>query len=388
MRHRLPALDWMRGIVMVLMATDHASEAFNAARPVTDSALFPQSELDPMQFAHRWISHLCAPTFLFLAGTSLALSIGSKIERGASAWSIDRDLLVRGAIILGVDLFFINWFWEPGILVLQVMTAIGLSMMGMVLLRRLPTAILMGVSLLTLAVAEFFLGSSLGIPFEFLPVLNAFTFGAGYIDTPIENVALFASIGLLDKIVMAYPFVPWLAMMALGWGLGRFLLATRSDTPPRWSPRKLMAVTGVASLALFCVVRGFNGFGNMRLLRLDGSWVEWLHVSKYPPSISFTALELGLMALILAWLFGLQERVGAHFSPRNPILVFGQTAFFFYIAHIFLFEVSARALGMYGEASLAESTIAVVVSLIVLYPACVAYRSYKVSHPRSLLRYL
>ena len=128
MQHRLPALDWMRGIVMLLMATDHASEAFNASRPTLDSILFgKQVALDPLQFAHRWLSHLCAPTFLFLAGTSLALSINRRIHRGASPGSIDRDLLVRGLIVFGVDLLFINWFWSPGFLVLQVMTAIGLA---------------------------------------------------------------------------------------------------------------------------------------------------------------------------------------------------------------------------------------------------------------------
>ena len=76
MKERLPALDWMRGIVRVLMATDHASEAFNANRTITDSVLMYNWEqaLDALEFAYRWISHLCAPTFLFLAGAALALS--------------------------------------------------------------------------------------------------------------------------------------------------------------------------------------------------------------------------------------------------------------------------------------------------------------------------
>ena len=82
---------------MVIMATDHASEAINAARPVTDSALFPgwDGPLDTGQFLFRWLSHLCAPVFLFLAGTSLALSIERKRAAGVGSASIDRDLLIR-----------------------------------------------------------------------------------------------------------------------------------------------------------------------------------------------------------------------------------------------------------------------------------------------------
>ncbi|MFT7464166.1 MAG: putative membrane protein, partial [Pseudohongiellaceae bacterium] len=144
MKHRMQALDWMRGIVMVIMVTDHASEAFNAARPVTDSVLLPSWDqpLDALQFPFRWLSHICAPVFLFLAGTSLALSLGRKLARGTSGWSIDKDLLIRGLLILGVDLFLINLVWHPGALLLQVMYAIGLSMICMIGLRRLPDGLL------------------------------------------------------------------------------------------------------------------------------------------------------------------------------------------------------------------------------------------------------
>jgi len=144
MKHRLPALDWMRGIVMILMASDHASGAFNAGRLVTDSVLLynPQQQLGSLQFFYRSISHLCAPTFLFLAGTALALSIESKIRRGVLSLTIDRDLLFRGLIIVSVDLFVLNWLWVPEFFLLQVMYAIGLAMILMILFRRLPTLLL------------------------------------------------------------------------------------------------------------------------------------------------------------------------------------------------------------------------------------------------------
>ena len=106
MKHRLPALDWMRGIVMVLMTIDHASGAYNAGRIVTDSPFFynPDMSLPVLQFINRWVTHICAPTFLFLAGTSLALSITRKERKGITPSSIDHDLLVRGLIIVAVDI--------------------------------------------------------------------------------------------------------------------------------------------------------------------------------------------------------------------------------------------------------------------------------------------
>ncbi|MEN8145902.1 MAG: hypothetical protein ABFS14_13265, partial [Gemmatimonadota bacterium] len=141
-------------------------------------------------------------------------------------------------------------------------------------------------------------------------------------------------------------------------------------------------------MALFLALRALNEFGNMRLLRLDGSLLQWLHVSKYPPSLTFTALELGIMALILALLFRRQEALGQRVKTRGPVLVFGQTAFFFYVAHIFFLEISSRMLGVQQQLGLAESTIATILVLGLLYPVCLWYRGYKSSHPRSFARYL
>ena len=138
---------------------------------------------------------------------------------------------------------------------------------------------------------------------------------------------------------------------------------------------------------LYAVVRGSNGFGNMRLPRADHSLVEWLHVSKYPPALAYVGLELGLAALTIAILFVLQRRIGERFSSRNPVLVFGQTAFFFYVAHIVLLQVAARAIGLLGQGTLGTAIVATIAALVVLYPACLAYRRYKADHPRSVLRY-
>ena len=372
MKHRLPAIDWMRGIVMVLMAADHASAAYNSGRLVTDSPFFyqPGMDLPVSQFIYRWVSHLCAPTFLFLAGAGLAFSIWRRVERGVPSWKIDRDLLVRGLIIVAIDFLFINWFWVPGLLLLQVMFAIGCAMLFMIPLRRLGPGWLVALAVLMLAGSELLLPSGLEITGGIPAYISSFLVGGG----------------VVGKVVIIYPVLPWWAMMALGWGFGQYLIKTRGDVGRSGS--RMMLLAGTVSIAVFFLIRGLNGFGNMELLRLDNSWIQWLHSSKYPPSISFAAMELGLMALILAVLFKVQRSDGGSVNTRNPIIVLGQTPFFFYIAHILLFELSARALGMHKQGGLAAAGISALIVLAVLYPVCLRYRSFKARHRKSWLRFI
>src|SRR6478609_5887691 len=94
---RIAAIDWMRGFVMVLMIVDHASMAFDASHLDEDSAMYPgsaSSVLPAAEFFTRWMTHICAPTFVFLAGTSLALSVERKVAKGVPAWEIDKFILV------------------------------------------------------------------------------------------------------------------------------------------------------------------------------------------------------------------------------------------------------------------------------------------------------
>src|SRR5262245_55580587 len=99
---RVATIDWMRGVVMVLPVIDHASMAFDGSHIAEDSAMYPEaaaSALPAAEFLTRWITHLCAPTFVFLAGTALALSVERRVLRGEDPWDIDRSILARGAII-------------------------------------------------------------------------------------------------------------------------------------------------------------------------------------------------------------------------------------------------------------------------------------------------
>ncbi len=127
----------------------------------------------------------------------------------------------------------------------------------------------------------------------------------------------------------------------------------------------------------------------MGLHRVDMSWIRWLHVSKYPPALSFVSLELGLMALFLA---GFMKLEGLRSGPAwdwNPLLVLGQTALFFYMLHFILLGASAQILaGGMRMRGLPETYLMAAIVVVVLYPVCGAYRAYKRAHPRGFAQYI
>ena len=369
LRQRVATIDWMRGLVMILMIIDHASMAFDRDHLSHDSALYPDAmtmALPAGEFFTRWITHLCAPTFVFLAGTSLALSIERRVIKGMAAWSIDKNILVRGAIIALMDPTLISF--GSGWWTFSVLTAIGLSMMCMAVLRRLPTWALLSFGLGWLVFGEVVTGwlwSPPGNP----SVLASFL------------VAPYGAPGLSIK----YPILPWLAIMTLGWVFGRHLIRHAAGLSAV-SGKKVLWWGGAAALVIFVAVRGVNDYGNMFLPRADGSWQQWLHVSKYPPSLTYAALELGILFLCLAYLRTIEPKIGVR--ENGPFFVFGQTAMFFYLVHRLAFEIPATYFGLRGVGGLGTTWAVGAVMLVLMYPACRWYRTFKAAHPNSILQYL
>src|SRR5512140_584356 len=150
LKSRLPAIDVMRGFVMILMTVDHASDVFNKGRLFTDGLFIwtPGTPLPLAQFLTRWITHLCAPTFVLLAGTALALSTEGRARRGDTPRSIDKHLAIRGALLILLDVVWMTpVFVGPGHALFQVLYALGASFLCMIPLRRLSDRTLMGVGL-------------------------------------------------------------------------------------------------------------------------------------------------------------------------------------------------------------------------------------------------
>jgi uncharacterized membrane protein len=350
---------------MVLMTIDHASGEFNGGRLFTDASFLyaPGTPLPVDQFLTRWITHLCAPTFVFLAGYVLQLSVRRRLEQGESEASVTRFIVIRGLIIAALDPLWMRLVFvlPDGSIVLQVLYAIGMSFVVFALLRRLP-ALWIGVA-----------GVVLVIACEPLRALVGETTGAvRYVGT------LLVAAGPAKPFLVGYPLLPWLAIMMMGWGASEVARLAPARFPAR------VALAGVVALGVFVVVRGLNGWGNMDLLRENGSLVQWLHVSKYPPSVAYDALELGIGWLLLALFLVWRPPAWAD-AVLRPL---GQSAFFFYLLHAHLLAVGARVLHMHGTEGLGATYLSAAVVIAVLVPACNVYRRYKVAHPRSIAQYI
>lgn len=366
---RLPAIDWMRGFVMILMAWDHSGSLFDAGHLATDSVAWPPPEELPELKAvlARWVTHICAPTFLFLAGTSLALSVERRRGEGRS---VEVGIFIRGLFIVFLELAvmspIVHWGFAPDdvpfMFAVTVLYAIGMSFVLMSFLHHLPSIVLSAVGVGILVFGELVTVAIVGAPSWGTPWYWALTLSMGYYAGPPQAFFM-------------YPVVPWLAMMMLGWVLGRRLARDRE-----WNPIPALVTCGLLALVVFAVVRGANGYGNYELFRPDDSLAAWLRVAKYPPSLAFSAMELGLLGLFLASFFAFQRsRPDAAPHLWNPLHVFGQTALFFYVLH-FPLLISFSKLGLIERGGLAETFVGTVAALAVLYPVCVLYGRYKRAH--------
>ncbi len=364
---RVAAIDWMRGVVMILMTLDHSSEAFNAGRVFSDAAWFPQGPLPLDQFLTRWITHLCAPTFVFLAGTSLALSTDRRVERGDAPRSIDLHIAQRGLFIALLDPLWmtLGFFGGWSHVLLQVLYAIGVSLMLMAVLRRLPSWALVGLAVVLLGLIDL----AVGYAFDHAT--------GGKAASPPVPVAALVSGGRLGRVIVAYPVLPWLSIMMLGWALGQRLGKGAE-------PVRLLSVAGASGLIVFTVLRGLDGFGNAGLHRTDGSLAQWLHVSKYPPSVTFVGLELGLMALLLAG-FLVLERRGRTFAA---LAVLGANPLFYYVLHVHLLSGASHLLGVHRKLGLGAAWGGAAAMVVLLYLACRWYEGYKRTNDNLLTRWI
>jgi uncharacterized membrane protein len=158
---------------------------------------------------------------------------------------------------------------------MQVLYAIGISMMLMVPLQRLNPRLVFLLAIVILVGGELLLMTWWG-PGSEVPLWLALTFAPVFGET----------------YSVLYPALPWLAIMMLGWVFGEWIIANQSGSE---SVERLLMISSLSALVLFVLIRGLNGYGNMFMSLEGNTLVQWLHVSKYPPSLAYTLLELGLM---------------------------------------------------------------------------------------------
>jgi uncharacterized membrane protein len=316
---RVSSVDIVRGAAMVLMALDHVRDF------VTNHRLPPEdlARGTAALFATRWVTHFCAPAFFLLAG----IGIGIAHARGQSKADLSRFLVVRGLWLIVAELTFtaVGWRFDFDLLPLFgiVLWALGWSMIALAALIWLPRALLAGLSLATIALHN--LGDA----------VRPSDFGAL---APLWHFLHVPGFAISGTLLIAYPLVPWVAVMALGFVLAEVY---------RWDARRrrhFLAWAGVAATLLFVAMRAVNGYGNPQpwmTQRTPALTVaSFLNVTKYPPSLQFLLMTLGPTLVVLT----LAERMRGRFSEW--LKVYGSVPFFFYVVHIFVAHAVGVALAL------------------------------------------
>jgi uncharacterized membrane protein len=307
---RLDHVDLLRGLVIVLMAIDHVRHVYHL------------SAFDPTDLAHttapvfltRWITHFCAPVFVFLAGAG-AFLYGS---RGRTRGEVSRFLSTRGLWLVLLELTWVrfSWFFDPELthMMLQVIWALGVSMIVLAGLVWLPLRVTVAIGIAMIALHNLLdpiaveLGGPVGVLWALIHRGGSFTFDGGW------------------ALRVRYPLVPWIGVMAAGYGFGAVLLK------PREERRRVVLALGIASCVLFVALRATNLYGDPRPWSEQASAgftvLSFLNCEKYPPSLCYLLMTLGPALVFLA----LTDREVP--SWLAPLVTFGRVPLFFYLLHI------------------------------------------------------
>ncbi|HKO79940.1 MAG TPA: heparan-alpha-glucosaminide N-acetyltransferase domain-containing protein [Chitinophagaceae bacterium] len=384
---RIYSIDFMRGLVMIIMTLDHV-------RDLMHTTAISQSPTDlstttPALFFTRWITHLCAPAFVFLSGVSAFISMHDKKD----SKSTRKFLLTRGLWLLVMEFTLVNfgiWFdIHFNVFMFEVIAAIGFGFIVLSFLLNIkPQTIgIIGLAIIFLhnlaplvPAAETSLFKKISMPF-FAPA--AF---------PLGNDRLF---------IVGYPPIPWLGILLAGFATGKFFFL---EGPKR---KSLFAKIGLAAIALFIVTRMPNIYGDTSAWSQQKNTLytlmSFINVTKYPPSLDFILLFLGFMFLIISAAEGVKNKF------TDIAGVYGKTPLFYFILHWYVIHplmfviaflqgfkssdlVFGTNLGRPKAGSGVELGLIYLIwiSVIILfYPLCKWYGNYKIKHKeKKWLRYL
>ena len=359
---RFPAIDALRGFVMILMALDHTRDFFTLTgfRPTDVSAL------PPVLMITRLVTHLCAPTFLFLAGLGAQLSLSPRF----SLIDLKSFLRRRGLWIafLGLTVSNFGWSFTVGVPFLEILWVLGVSM--------LLLSFVVNRSVIVIASFGFLLifGHNL---FDGITAIELGSF-AGLWRIIHEPGVLWPQ--LSDRARVVYPLIPWVGVMALGFAFGTLWRRAKNRA-------SLTARLGAGAFALFLLLRGLNGYGDHTPWQAQQtqlrSVLSFFNCEKYPPSLDYVLMTLGISLLLLAML----ERFSQ--LQSKPLLVFGRVPLFFYLIHIYLLHgLAIVALPSGTGFSLATAYAIWIGVTSALYPLCLWYSKKKAASSNPLLRYL
>jgi uncharacterized membrane protein len=366
-RPRLDSVDRLRGLVMVIMALDHVRAFF--APPFPDPVDIDNTYA--ALFFTRWITHYCAPTFVFLAGAGAYLAGWRGKTKPQLAWF----LLTRGLWIVLLELTWVRWSWTfkfDNNFGVGVLWAIGWSMVVLAALVWLPTWLVTAFGVVMIAGHNYldrFPASDFGPLADLWQVLHRKEMG---LQQPLEWF------GGQIRFTPGYPLIPWIGVMAVGYGFGALLVSRTVDR------RKWMVGLGAAACVGFVALRWLNVYGDPDPWSPRGdplfTVMSFLNCHKYPPSLLYLLMTLGPALLVLALLERTPE------LPGQPLLVFGRVPMFYYLTHLPLIHglADAAALYVYGRPVLEQApplpegygySLPVIYAvwlgvLLILYPPC------------------
>lgn len=374
---RIHSIDLLRGTVMIIMALDHVRDYFHAGAFQFDPTDLTRTDV-PLFFT-RLITHFCAPVFTFLAGASAFLNSTKKTKKELSFFLFTRGLWLVVAELLIITL---GWTFNPlyPVLILQVIWALGVSMMVLSVMIFLPRTLILVTGLVLIA-------------------------GHNLLDrTPLPDTSFLMAVlherhfflGNPFSLMLGYPVIPWIGIMLTGYAFGQLYLPT-FDAGKR---RKILIYLGLGAIALFILLRFINIYGDPRHWSAQKTPVftvlSFLNTTKYPPSLLYTLMTLGPAMLFLAFAEKPLNRL------TEKIVVFGRVPMFFYILHIYLIHTLAVIASVvsgykwndmiltgwvsmnpqlkgYGY-SLVFVYVLWIIIIVGVYPLCRWYDNYKRAH--------
>jgi uncharacterized membrane protein len=374
---RIAAIDIMRGLVMLFMLVDHMRETIYLHLQVSDPMNIDTTE--PSLFFTRMSAHLCAPVFVFLTGLGAWLYAH---PAGGVARSPSGFLLKRGLLLVALEITLVSFAWSGEFplktVYLQVIWAIGLSMIALALLAKLPMHAILALGLVIV------FGHNLLSPISFQPGETGYSAW-----TILHDRAYLIADGPL-KVKVSYPALPWIGVILLGFAAGPIYSAAIGSA----RRTRVLIQMGIGCLLLLAVLRGFNIYGETLPWQFGADGVHtvmsWLDFTKYPPSLDFLLLTLGVAFLLMARFEAVDNRA------TQVIKTFGGAPMFFYLLHLYsllvLYKIALAVFGPnHGERFGADHVywiwICAAVLAFVLYFPTRAFARYKRTSRQAWVRY-
>jgi uncharacterized membrane protein len=378
-KNRIKSIDMLRGLVMVIMALDHVRDYFHFDAYFFDPTDMSQTNV-PL-FWTRFVTHFCAPVFVFLAGTS-AFFVGRRITKQAlSTW-----LLKRGLWLLIAEFTIIKLAWmfklDYSTILLQVIWVLGISMIFLAGFIHLPKKLMIALSLIAV------FGHNL---LDSIAPTDPVTSGIW----SLLHVFNLVNLGSF-QVFVGYPMIPWIFVMPLGYYFGGFYLPS-FDSKLRI---KRLFQLGAGMVLIFFALRTFNTYGDPNLWANQDSIgltiASFFNVTKYPPSLLYLLITLGPSLIFLGLVENWQNRW------TQKLVVIGRVPMFFYIVHIYVIHILAVFAAIFTGFSFSDMVIDLWVTLqpqlrgygfslwvvyliwilltLALYPICSWYNNYKTDH--------